>query len=130
MKKKKTALASWRALGAMSMFLNAIQCAQVKYSLALETAPPDSPQRSVYFANRAVCHLKLEDHPGAVRDCTAALDVDPGYVKALMRRSAAYEAMDDLERALADAQKVQNDCKQYQPMTPSGCLHRQPLSAS
>ena len=34
------------------------------------------------------------------------MDLHPRYAKALLRRSTAYEKLDDLERALADAQKV------------------------
>ena len=41
-----------------------------------------------------------------MQDATAALQLEPGYVKALMRRSAAYEQLDDLEHALADSEKV------------------------
>lgn len=42
----------------------------------------------------------------APQECSAALELEPRYTKALLRRSAAYEKLDDLERALADAQKV------------------------
>ena len=42
----------------------------------------------------------------AAVDCTAALAIDGGYVKAYMRRASAYEQSDDLERALADYKKV------------------------
>lgn len=42
----------------------------------------------------------------SLQDCSAALDLHPQYAKALLRRSTAYEKLDDLERALADAQKV------------------------
>ncbi|KAI7841133.1 hypothetical protein COHA_005103 [Chlorella ohadii] len=59
-----------------------------RYSAALEAAPAEAaaaPQRA---------------------DCSAAVDLHPRYAKALLRRSTAYEKLDDLERALADAQKV------------------------
>jgi tetratricopeptide (TPR) repeat protein len=80
-----------------------------RYSAALEAAPAEAaaaPQRAVYFANRGACHLKLEQWAEAAQDCSAALDLQPQYAKALLRRSTAYEKLDDLERALADAQKV------------------------
>jgi hypothetical protein len=44
----------------------------------------------------------------AAVDCTSALAIDAGYVKAYMRRASAYEQSDDLERALADYQKVRS----------------------
>ena len=80
---------------------------QAKYGEALRTAPEAAAQqRAVYFANLAACHLKSGHHEDAVQDAACALELEPGYVKALMRRSAAYEHLDDLEHALADSQKV------------------------
>ncbi len=80
--------------------------AQELYTEALDLAPGPAPERAVYYANRAACYLKLDKHSEAAQDCTAALASDPAYIKALLRRCAAYEALDDLERALADAQAV------------------------
>ncbi len=62
--------------------------------------------RAVYFGNRAACHLKLKQAAEAAQDCSLALDINPAYTKVLLRRSSAFEELDDLERALADAQKV------------------------
>lgn len=60
----------------------------------------------MYLGNRAACWLKLGQPAEAAHDCSEALELQPGYIKVLLRRSSAYEALDDLERALADAQKV------------------------
>lgn len=43
----------------------------------------------------------------AVRDCTIALLLHPVYVKALVRRSTAYERMNNTEAALQDAMAAQ-----------------------
>ena len=48
----------------------------------------DADKAAVYFANRAACFLKLASPDAAIADCTAALELKPGYVKALMRRCA------------------------------------------
>lgn len=76
------------------------------YESALEIAPLGSKGRPIYNANIAACCLKLNDNKGAVQFCSAALEEDPGYVKAYMRRSSAYQNLDDLENALNDARKV------------------------
>ena len=82
-------------------------CAQAKYEEALRIAPEDAKkQRAVYYANLAACHLKTKHFEDAVQDSTAALELEPEYVKALLRRAAAYEELDDLEHALADNTKV------------------------
>lgn len=76
------------------------------YSDALQLAPEVCPSRAVYYANRAACELKLEQYSEAAQDCTAALKLDSQYLKALLRRSDAYEHMDDLDGAFEDAKKV------------------------
>lgn len=77
-----------------------------QYNDALEAAPTHAQQRAVYQANSAACHLALENWKECVHCCTDALAIDATYVKALRRRMTAYEKLDELDRALADATKV------------------------
>ena len=42
----------------------------------------------------------------AASDCTEAVALDDKYVKAYSRRGTAYEEADDLERSLADYNRV------------------------
>eukprot|EP01028_Stygiella_incarcerata_P009096 TRINITY_DN4204_c0_g1_i1.p1 TRINITY_DN4204_c0_g1~~TRINITY_DN4204_c0_g1_i1.p1 ORF type:complete len:280 (-),score=88.54 TRINITY_DN4204_c0_g1_i1:87-926(-) len=56
--------------------------------------------------NLSICHLKLDNHDGVIRNCTDALEIQPDHVKALYRRGIArmkvgrfVEARSDLERA-------------------------------
>ena len=93
------------------------------YTLALEAAPASAPEerkldedtivervrrrdRAVYLSNRAACRVKLGSHKQAEEDCTAAIAEDDTFVKAYLRRSAARERLDDLEGALADAERA------------------------
>ena len=70
-------------------------------------APDGLPSCAVYYANLAACELKIEGHASqAAGACSDAIELDPAYSKAYMRRSAAFEAMDDLDNALTDAKKV------------------------
>lgn len=79
---------------------------QDEYTQALDVAHEDEPSRAVYFANRAACRLKLKQLEEAAQDCTAATNIDQGYLKAWIRRSTAYEQLNQYERALGDAKKV------------------------
>ena len=80
---------------------------QAKYEEALRVAPEGAKkQRAVYYANLAACHLRTKHFEDAVQDSNAALELEPEYIKALLRRAAAYEELDDLEHALADNTKV------------------------
>ncbi|KAI4365553.1 hypothetical protein MLD38_021530 [Melastoma candidum] len=78
-----------------------------KYELALQTAP-DSPAaveiRSACHSNRAVCFLKL--HEETIKECSKALELNPSYLKALIRRSEAHEKLDHFEEAIADCKKI------------------------
>lgn len=40
---------------------------------------------AVYFCNRAAARSKLNNHAGAVEDCSMALHIDPSYSKAYGR---------------------------------------------
>ncbi len=80
---------------------------QALYAEALEALPETAAApRAVVHANAAAAHLKLEQWAEAARAASAALEAAPGHEKALLRRAAAYEALGDLERALADYQAV------------------------
>jgi tetratricopeptide (TPR) repeat protein len=59
------------------------------------------------YLNLASCYLKMENYDMALRNCNDALEIDPKSVKALFRRSAAYEAKKDLDNALADIKQCQ-----------------------
>ena len=58
--------------------------------------------RSVYFGNRAQCHLADHAWDEAESDCNAALKIDPEYKKCLLRRASARENLDKLSEALSD----------------------------
>ncbi|XP_046642617.1 tetratricopeptide repeat protein 1-like [Daphnia pulicaria] len=42
----------------------------------------------------------------ALKDCTKALELNPTYFKALMRRAKLYEELDQLDKALADYKEL------------------------
>jgi len=86
-------------------YLNAIDI----YSDALEYVPEEKlydSARAVYLSNRAACFLALGHYEDVIEDCTDALENDPRYVKALLRRAQAHEKLDDFDSALADVNKV------------------------
>jgi len=56
----------------------------------------------VYFSNRAACYNALSNWDKVVEDTTAAISMDPEYVKALNRRAHAYEHLGLFSEALLD----------------------------
>eukprot|EP00752_Nemacystus_decipiens_P005325 g4829.t1 len=79
------------------------------YTMALHYCPEDEEHKkdkAVYLANRAQGHLQLEEYDTVVDDCTAALELDPRYVKALLRRQQANERLEKYDLAVEDAKGV------------------------
>lgn len=96
-----------------------------KYGEALNFCPiKQVHDRAVIYANRAACLMKMvsqkfsqivfvrrnyffkEKYEAAVQSCTKSIDLEPNYVKALIRRAESYKMIDKLEEALQDFQKV------------------------
>ncbi|KAJ3147872.1 TOM (translocase of outer membrane) complex component [Geranomyces michiganensis] len=67
------------------------------YSQAIAFKPD-----AVFYSNRAACYSNLGDYDKVIEDCTASLELDSVYVKALNRRAQAYERKDRLVDALND----------------------------
>jgi len=86
-------------------FLEALE----EYTEAIDLAPLSNDfdkHRSVFYCNRAACCLELGRNEAAVEDCTRAIELDKTYIKALLRRSKAYDKLDQLEDSLADLDAV------------------------
>jgi tetratricopeptide (TPR) repeat protein len=65
-----------------------------------------SPRSHVFYSNRAMAHLKLGSYGAAEADCDAALELEPGAVKALLRRGSARLARGDLRAARGDFERA------------------------
>ncbi|XP_074282597.1 uncharacterized protein LOC141607133 [Silene latifolia] len=78
-----------------------------------ESALPVSPEvkaatelRSICHSNRAACFMKLEKYDEAAKECSKALELNPVYVKALVRRGEAYEKLERYDEAISDMKKI------------------------
>merc|ERR1712240_270422 len=58
-----------------------------------------------YF-NRATVASKLKKTAESIADCDRALDLDPNYTKALLRRAKTYMETEQYEEAVRDYEKV------------------------
>eukprot|EP00730_Choanoeca_flexa_P014173 TRINITY_DN6101_c0_g1_i4.p1 TRINITY_DN6101_c0_g1~~TRINITY_DN6101_c0_g1_i4.p1 ORF type:complete len:577 (+),score=174.64 TRINITY_DN6101_c0_g1_i4:56-1786(+) len=72
------------------------------YTKALATIPSGDKEAAVYHCNRAAAHLMMGSHQKVVEDCSAALKIDPRYIKALNRRAQAKEALKQFRGAMQD----------------------------
>ncbi|XP_028839730.1 tetratricopeptide repeat protein 1 isoform X2 [Denticeps clupeoides] len=81
--------------------------AEESYTAALHMCPVVcSKERSVLFSNRAAARLHLDKKEEAICDCTKAIELNPGYVRAILRRAELYEKTDKLDEALEDYKNV------------------------
>ncbi|KAL6179871.1 hypothetical protein ACLB2K_046542 [Fragaria x ananassa] len=81
--KRVRTVASARSSGNLLFKASKFTEASVVYSQGLE----QDPYNSVLLCNRAACHSKLGHYEKAVEDCTAALNLQPCYSKARLRRA-------------------------------------------
>ncbi|KAL1138193.1 hypothetical protein AAG570_009885 [Ranatra chinensis] len=63
-------------------------------------------ERAILYSNRAAAKMKIDLKESAIEDCSNAIQHDPNYVKAVMRRAQLYEQSEKLDEALADYQRV------------------------
>lgn len=68
-----------------------------------------------YFANLALCLLRKDRFAECIEACDTALGLNPDLIKALFRRSQAYEALNENAKAADDMRRV----IQLEPKVPS-----------
>ncbi|KAK9331097.1 hypothetical protein V1520DRAFT_338742 [Lipomyces starkeyi] len=67
------------------------------YTNAISLSPD-----AVFYSNRAACYSAQEKWEKVVEDATAALELEPEYLKALSRRGNAYEKLEQYPDAIVD----------------------------
>ncbi|CAF4867640.1 unnamed protein product [Pieris macdunnoughi] len=72
------------------------------YSKAIEK----NPKNAIYYGNRSISNLKLENFGYALSDATKAIGLDKTYIKAYYRRAAANMSLGKYKQALMDFQYV------------------------
>jgi len=76
------------------------------YSDALLIDPCNRTTNAKLYFNRATVASKLKKTAESISDCDKALELDPNYTKALLRRAKSYMEMEQYEEAVRDYEKV------------------------
>lgn len=63
---------------------------------------------AVYYTNRALCHLKLQQHDKALADCKHALEMDPQSVKAHFFLGQCHLELENYDEAIGNLQRGQD----------------------
>lgn len=81
--------------------------AETSYSQALQMCPACfQKDRSVLFSNRAAARMKQDKKEMAITDCSKAIQLNPTYIRAILRRAELYEKTDKLDEALEDYKSI------------------------
>ncbi|KAL6444474.1 hypothetical protein ACFW04_001957 [Cataglyphis niger] len=74
-----------------------------RYNEAINICPDENKDDlATFYQNRAAAYEQLKNYNAVKKDCTKALELNPKYAKALLRRARALEQLGDLEAALED----------------------------
>jgi len=76
------------------------------YSDALQIDPYNRTTNAKLYFNRATVASKLKKTADSIADCDKALELDPNYTKALLRRAKTYMETEQYEDAIRDYEKV------------------------
>ncbi|XP_051754222.1 tetratricopeptide repeat protein 1-like [Ctenopharyngodon idella] len=81
--------------------------AEESYTAALRVCPVCySKERSILFSNRAAARFHQDKKDNAISDCSKAIELNPNYIRAILRRAELYEKTDKLDEALEDYKTV------------------------
>ncbi|VDO25278.1 unnamed protein product, partial [Onchocerca flexuosa] len=73
------------------------------FTEAINLCPPEYKNHlAVCYQNRAAAYDRMGDPEQSIIDCTKALELDPLYFKAVVRRAKAYLSLSKPEQALDD----------------------------
>ncbi|XP_071545032.1 uncharacterized protein [Panulirus ornatus] len=76
------------------------------YTDALAIDPLNKHTNAKLYFNRATVGSKLNKLEQATEDCTAAINLDDGYVKAYLRRAKCYQLLEKHEEAVRDYERI------------------------
>ncbi|KAM3826745.1 E3 ubiquitin-protein ligase CHIP isoform 1-T1 [Vipera latastei] len=71
-----------------------------------------NPLVAVYYTNRALCYLKMQQHDKALSDCKHALELDGQSVKAHFFLGQCQLEMENYDEAIANLQRAHNLAKE------------------
>ncbi|KAK7112781.1 dnaJ homolog subfamily C member 7-like [Littorina saxatilis] len=76
------------------------------YTKALDIDAHNISTNSKLYCNRATVSSKLNKLEDAIADCSKALELDDGYIKAYLRRAKCYSETEQYEDSVRDYEKV------------------------
>lgn len=104
--KKAKSLKSKKEEGNTAFKAGKLEEAYKLYSEALLIDPCNRSTNAKLHFNRATVAAKQRKSDECIKDCDRALELDPSYTKALLRRAKCYMESEQYEEAVRDYEKV------------------------
>lgn len=77
------------------------------YTQALKCCPIEfKKERSIFYSNRSICYLKMKENLKCINECTKSIELDPLFIKPLLRRAECNQIEDKLDDSLSDYKKL------------------------
>ncbi|KAK8784210.1 hypothetical protein V5799_009427 [Amblyomma americanum] len=106
-KSRKERALKLKAEGNVSFKTGQYADAMESYTEALRICPlSSSAERSILYSNRGATWARLEKKKVAIKDCTKAIELNPSYLKPILKRAQLYKETNNLDDALKDYQRV------------------------
>ncbi|XP_043938220.1 tetratricopeptide repeat protein 1 [Protopterus annectens] len=81
--------------------------AETCYTEALRICPYCfQKERAILYSNRGAARMKQSREEEAIKDCSKAIELNPDYIRAILRRAELYEKTEKLDEALEDYKTV------------------------
>lgn len=78
-----------------------------EYTKALRSCPLKfEKERSVFHSNRSICYSRMSDDLKCIKECTQSIELNPKFVKPLLRRAECNQTLDKLDEVLNDYKKL------------------------
>ncbi|OII75616.1 serine threonine protein phosphatase [Cryptosporidium andersoni] len=71
-------------------YLEAVEYYSMAINASISATNASNENLHVYYSNRALCNIRLENYGSAIIDAEASIDLCPTYSKAYYRRGVAY----------------------------------------
>jgi len=102
---KITCLLSLKSSADDKFKANNYKAAALAYSNALKVDPSARRWNAILYSNRAAAHMSLGMFSDAVQDCNQAIQRDPDFAKAFLRRARAFRTMNKYAECIRDYKK-------------------------
>lgn len=117
--KKIKEIKSLKELAALQLSSGRPRDALATYEKALNVDSTNELVNSKLHFNQAICHSKLGDAKAAMKSTNRALELDPGYLKAKMKRVNLYIELEEYDEAVREAEqcyKTETNESEYSPL--------------